>query len=318
MADVDPNVQIESLKARVVQLEAVVDNFPGGLLLLDEDLNVVLCNAQHKQLLEFPEALFAKGQLSLEDIFRFNAERGEYGPGDVDEHVRMRMSRARAGLAHVVERTRPNGTVVEIRGAPLPKGGFVVTYVDVTERRRQEALIAHLAHHDPLTNLPNRLLLVDRLAQALARVRRGEALALHYLDLDSFKPVNDTHGHAIGDALLVEIAKRFRDATREVDTVARIGGDEFVVLQSGVHQASDIETLAQRLLRTISCRHVVGDTQLDIGVSIGIAVAPLDGDDPDELMRKADEALYVCKGRGGKSFQLYSAECARGNLAMAV
>ncbi|MDX2201932.1 MAG: diguanylate cyclase [Hyphomicrobiaceae bacterium] len=311
MRDVDPNCQIEALQARVQQLEAVVHNFPGGLMLLDEELNVVLCNDQQKRLLDYPDFLFARERLSLEDLFRFNAQRGEYGPGDVEEHVRVRLERARTALPHVVERTRPNGTTVEIRGTPLPKGGFVVTYLDVTERRRQQALISHLAHHDPLTNLPNRVLLLDRLGQALARVRRGDVLALHYLDLDRFKPINDTHGHAVGDALLVEIAQRFRDATREVDTVARIGGDEFVVLQSGIREASDVETLARRLLRTIARRHVVRDLRLEIGLSIGIALAPEDGLDPDELLRKADEALYACKGKGGDGFELFGRRSAQ-------
>lgn len=302
MSHPQPVQSIESLQERVCLLEAVINNFPGGLVLLDKDLNVVLCNEQQKKLLQYPQALFANGNPKLEDIFRFNAERGEYGPGDVEAHVKLRMDLAREKRPHVFERTRPNGTVLEIRGAPLEAGGFVTTYLDVTEQRRQQTLIAHLAHHDPLTGLPNRALMLDRLSQALARVRRGDVLALFYLDLDRFKPVNDTYGHAIGDAILVEVAQRFRNATRETDSVARIGGDEFVVLQSGIRLVSDIEVLAKRLVRTLSAGYKVGDLHVEIGVSVGIAIAPIDGYDPDDLLRKADKALYFCKTQGGSDY----------------
>lgn len=297
----------QALLERIKLLESVVDNFPGGLLLLDKDLNVVLCNEQQKALLDYPPELFASGNPSLEDLFRFNAVRGEYGPGDVESHVQWRLDRARERKAHVVERTRPNGTVVEIRGVPLHGGGFVTTYLDVTEQRRQQALIAHLAHHDPLTDLPNRALMLDRLGQALARARRGEALALYYLDLDRFKPVNDRYGHAVGDALLVEIARRFRQATRETDTVARVGGDEFVILQSGVRLIADVETLAQRLVQALSGEYDIGAATVEIGVSVGIALAPIDGLDKDELLSKADLALYRCKSMGGGTFMFYGA-----------
>lgn len=297
----------KSLLDRIKLLESVIDNFPGGLLLLDDNLNVVLCNEQQKALLDYPAELFANGNPSLEDLFRFNAVRGEYGPGDVESHVRWRMDRARERKAHVVERTRPNGTVVEIRGVPLAGGGFVTTYLDVTEQRRQQALIAHLAHHDPLTDLPNRALMLDRLGQALARVRRGESMALYYLDLDRFKPVNDRYGHAVGDALLVEIARRFRQATRETDTVARVGGDEFVVLQSGVRLVADVETLAQRLVDSLRGAYQIEGLAVEIGVSVGIALAPFDGLDKDELLNKADRALYRCKSAGGNSYLFHAA-----------
>lgn len=297
----------QALLERIKLLESVIDNFPGGLLLLDNALNVVLCNEQQKALLDYPPELFANGNPSLEDLFRFNAARGEYGPGDVESLVQWRLDRARERKAHVVERTRPNGTVVEIRGVPLAAGGFVTTYLDVTEQRRQQALITHLAHHDPLTDLPNRALMVDRLGQALARVRRGEAMALYYLDLDRFKPVNDRHGHAIGDALLVEIARRFREATRETDTVARVGGDEFVILQSGVRLIADVETLAQRLVQTLGGAYHINGTTVEIGVSVGIALAPIDGLDKDELLTKADRALYRCKSEGGGTYMFHAA-----------
>jgi diguanylate cyclase (GGDEF)-like protein len=301
-----PSLQsvVETLEERVRLLEAVFSNFPGGISLFDKNMRLVLCNEQQKKLLDYPDSLFEGGHPTLEDIFRFNASRGEYGPGDAEEHVRHRMALARERCAHVFERTRPNGTVLEVRGVPLQGGGFVTTYLDVTEQRRNQALVAHLAHHDALTNLPNRVLFRDRLQQAIARVRRGEVIALHYLDLDRFKPVNDSFGHAVGDALLKSVADRLRATARDTDTVARLGGDEFVIIQVGIKEPAEAAVLARRVVDVMAAPyHIVGHT-ITSGTSIGIAIAPYNGADPEDLLKKADVALYQCKadGRGGYRF----------------
>lgn len=292
------------LEERVRLLEAIVENFPGGISLFDTDLRMVVCNEQQKRMLDYPDHLFAGGCPTLEDIFRFNAERGEYGPGDVEGHVQARLARVRERRPHAFERTRPNGTIVEIRGVPIRGGGFVTTYLDVTEHRRAQATIAHMAHHDSLTGLPNRTLLLDRLDQAIARAKRGEKAALHYLDLDRFKPVNDTYGHAVGDLLLKSASARLLSSIRETDTAARLGGDEFVVLQVGIGSNTDAAILARRLIASVSAPYDIADTPIEIGTSIGIALAPLDGGTADELLLRADQALYRCKtfGRGRFGF----------------
>jgi len=295
---------IQRLEERIRLLEAVIDNFPGGLLLFDKDLRLVLCNDQQRRLLEYPDSLFASGNPHIEQIFRCNAERGEYGAGNVEELVRARMELVRKRVVHVFERTRPNGTIVEIRGVPLADGGFVTTYLDVTEQRRNQALIAHMAYHDPLTDLPNRSLLLDRLGQALARVKRGEMIALLYIDLNDFKLVNDHHGHATGDALLKEVAARLKHSARETDTIARLGGDEFVILQVAIGDASDAAIMAKRIVASFARPVDVAGSSLKIGASIGIAVAPQDGEVADELMRHADNALYRSKFMGG-GFRFY-------------
>ena len=283
---------------RIDLLTAVIDNFPGGLSLFDRDLKMVLCNRQQKEMLEYPDSLFAKGTPTLEDMFRFNANRGEYGPGDPEEQVRQRMDLVRQKRPHVFERTRPNGTILEIRGAPLAGGGFVTTYLDVTEQRRNQALVAHMAHHDPLTDLPNRTLFQDRMHMALAQVKRGQALvALHYLDLDRFKPVNDSLGHAIGDEVLKAVAGRMRGLIRETDTLARIGGDEFSVIQMGIGGRADVKIFAERLSDSLAEPFTVLGHTIEIGISNGIALAPDDGVESDSLMRLADKALYACKAR---------------------
>jgi diguanylate cyclase (GGDEF)-like protein len=297
---------IELLSQRIGLLEAVVNNFPGGLLLFDHDLTLVLCNDRQRQLLEYPDELFAHGNPTLEQIFRFNAERGEYGPGRTEDHVKMRMELVARREPHVFERTRPNGTILEIRGMPLSDGGFVTTYVDVSEQRRAQALIQHLAHHDQLTGLANRALLMDRLHMALAQVKRGRRMALHYIDLDKFKPINDRHGHAAGDQVLKRAAAAMQRSVRETDTVARIGGDEFVIIQTDIETTADAGKVARRVLDAVSEPHFAEGADLSVGASIGIAQAPWDGDATDELLRKADLALYRSKEAGGSRINFYS------------
>ena len=290
------------IKDRIRLLEALVENFPGGVCMFDRQLRMVVCNDRLKAMLDYPDELFDEGAPTVEDLFRYNARRGEYGPGDVEEQVRKRLTLVNERRAHEYERVRPNGAVLLVRGIPIEGGGFVTTYLDVTERHRAEARIAHLAHHDPLTDLANRLLLQDRLGHALAHVKRGARLALHYLDLDGFKQVNDRLGHAVGDSLLKAVAERLRAGTREVDTVARIGGDEFVLIQSGLRERPDAEVLAGRLVAAMERAFDVEDHRVSIGATIGIALAPEHGATADELMANADQALYEAKAAGRGRF----------------
>lgn len=298
---------IGRLKERIRLLEAVIENFPGGISLFDDDLHMVLCNERQKRMLEYSDELMAGGYPTLEQLFRFNARRGEYGAGDVEMHVQRRMELARRREPHCYDRTRPNGTVMEVRGVPLPGGGFVTTYLDVTEQRRNQQLVAHMAQHDPLTDLPNRMLFHDRLKTALAQVKRGGMMAVHYLDLDNFKPVNDSFGHQAGDDLLVGVASRIRRTVREHDTIARLGGDEFAVLQTSIRKPGDAAILAGRLLKTLTDPFPVSGRDIKVGLSIGIAVAPDDGLTSDDLLIKADSALYHSKSHGRGCFNFFQA-----------
>ncbi len=296
---------VTAQRQRARDISVLIDNFPGGVAMFDKHLNLVVCNSRLKELLEYPEDLFAGGNPGIEDLFRFNAARGEYGPGEVDKLVARRMALVSQQCAHAFERSRPDGTLLEVRGIPLDGGGFVTTYVDVTEQRRAQARIAHLAHHDALTDLPNRILLQDRLGQELATAqRRGGRTALHYVDLDRFKPVNDTYGHAVGDGLLKAVAGRLRSCIRDIDLAARIGGDEFIVVQTGLHGRDDAASLAARIVDRLAQRFSIGDHHLEIGASIGIAVAPEHGGDPDKLFTMADRALYEAKTAGRGRFAL--------------
>ena len=298
--------KIIDLQRRVQLLEAVIDNFPGGLLLFDHANKLVLCNDQQRKLLGYPDELFANGRLTLKEIFEFNAQRGEYGAGDIEHIVQARMDLVEKRMPHNYERMRPNGTILEIRGVPLPEGGFVTSYLDVTEQRKNQKLIAHLAHHDQLTGLPNRLLFEDRLKLALAGISRGHAIALLYIDLNKFKPINDTFGHEVGDIVLKKVASVMQGTVRATDTVARVGGDEFVIIQTDFDTPKTGKSLASKLSRAISQIKFVEDLEIQITTSIGVACSPWDGEVASELMRKADMAMYRGKKLGGNQVNFYS------------
>jgi diguanylate cyclase (GGDEF)-like protein len=184
-------------------------------------------------------------------------------------------------------------------------GGWVATHEDITEQREKESQIAHMAHHDALTDLPNRALLRDDLEAALARVPRGEQLAVLYIDLDHFKSINDTLGHSVGDELLKAVAGRLRGCVRETDTIARLGGDEFAIIQTAIDGPLDAEELARHLGEVIREPFDVDGHRVLADASIGISIAPNDGTDPDQLFRQADMALYGAKGDGRGTFRFF-------------
>ena len=205
---------------------------------------------------------------------------------------------------------KANGSEIEVltyaRRLPFThKHTVLVAVVDVTERKQAEARIAFMAHHDALTDLPNRLLFNERLVELLGGVRRnGENLAVHCLDLDHFKGVNDTLGHPIGDELLKSVAQRLGKCLRDTDMVARLGGDEFAIVQFPLRSPHEASVLANTLIEVVSKPYEVHGHEFVVGASIGIALAPADGDQADVLLRNADMALYRAKaeGRGAAHF----------------
>ncbi len=178
---------------------------------------------------------------------------------------------------------------------------------DITDRKRAEERIARLAHYDSITDLPNRILFREQLEQALARVNRGERIAVLYLDLDQFKNVNDTLGHPVGDELLKAVAARLRGCLRENDAIGRLGGDEFAIVQSCVSEPHDVSTLANRIHEAIRVPYEVGSHRLVADTSIGIALAPDDGTDPDQLLKNADLAMYSAKANGRSTYRFFEA-----------
>ncbi len=174
---------------------------------------------------------------------------------------------------------------------------------DITERKREEERIRRLAHYDAVTALPNRYLLNERLERALARARRGRSnVALMFLDLDRFKPVNDTLGHEAGDALLKDVAARLSECVRITDTVARLGGDEFVVVLEGLEEEGGAGLVARKILETLHEPFLIGDRTFVIGASMGISLFPADAERADELIARADAAMYRAKAGGRNAF----------------
>jgi diguanylate cyclase (GGDEF)-like protein/PAS domain S-box-containing protein len=184
------------------------------------------------------------------------------------------------------------------------RAAALVAAIDITERKRAETRIAHMAHHDALTSLPNRILMRLRM-EAMLAARNGGQMAVMCLDLDNFKSVNDTLGHPLGDLLLQQVARRLQAELRAGDTVARLGGDEFAVLQADTESADAASELAQRLLCVVSEPYEIDGHTVAVGASIGIALAPNDGSDPDRLLKQADMALYRAKGDGKGAFRFF-------------
>ncbi|MGE4482665.1 EAL domain-containing response regulator [Acidocella sp.] len=184
----------------------------------------------------------------------------------------------------------------------------LTTSVDITERRNAEKRLEHMASHDPLTGLPNRALLRDRIQREFARGRRGDQLfALHFIDLDRFKAINDSQGHARGDKLLRNIADMLNEEVDEEDTVARVGGDEFAILQSNITGPDDASRLAGTIIGRLNDGGLCADA-LNVGASIGITMAPQDAQDAEELMKTSDQAMYAAKLAGGNMWRFFAAE----------
>ncbi|EAT16409.1 sensor domain-containing diguanylate cyclase [Desulfuromonas acetoxidans] len=190
-----------------------------------------------------------------------------------------------------------NGTPHMIRGI----------FRDISQRREQDEHILQMAYHDMLTNLPNRFLLNDRLSQAISQARRyHQKAALVYVDLDSFKRINDHHGHTVGDILLQKTARRMQDCLRENDTVSRIGGDEFLLILTGIKDRGDIPQIVDKVRIALAAPYIVNSLRINSSASMGTAIYPLDGVDPEALLNQADQAMYMAKKQGGNAHCFYT------------
>jgi diguanylate cyclase (GGDEF)-like protein len=294
----------EQLQTQNMHLDAALNNMVQGLAMYDADYRLVLCNERFADIYGLaPEHL--KIGTPLREIVEHRVGDGLYSEKSPQEIVDALVRRRQDGDFEQFQNELSDGRCIAVTVQPMPDGGTVTTHQDITEQRRSEARIAHMALHDALTGLPNRMLLNERLGQALARVKRGELVAAHLIDLDHFKNVNDTLGHPAGDKLLKMATERLRGVARGGDTVARMGGDEFAIVQTAIEHPSDATALALRLIEIVSEPYDVDGQQVVIGTSVGIAVGPADGLSPDELMRNADLALYRAKGDGRGTFRFF-------------
>jgi diguanylate cyclase (GGDEF)-like protein len=287
-------------------LETTLEHMNQGLMMVDASGIVAICNRRAIEILELPPAMMADHP-PLDDVIELQKQRGEFAGWSEYRLDRAAMFNDRS----VYERRRPNGTVIEVLTAPLPGGGMVRTYADITARSVAEEMLGVAASHDQLTGLINRHAFNSRHDAALAAARRGGSeLAVLCLDLDRFKAVNDTLGHDAGDQLLIMVAKRMSETARSTDMVARLGGDEFAIVLPGTNLTA-AEQISQRLLDSIRLPYVIGTETVRIGVSIGIATFPSDGSTAEELLRNADAALYKAKAAGRDAWVAYASKDGR-------
>jgi|EndMetStandDraft_7_1072992.scaffolds.fasta_scaffold08037_2 diguanylate cyclase (GGDEF)-like protein len=284
-----------------VVLDTALENMSQGLCMFDADGKIMLFNERYAAMFRRTDIALA-GRL-LVDVLREEQAKGQW-QGDANEFFARLVVDAREGrtTSQIVNRF---GRSIRVVNQPMQGGGWVATFEDITEWLEAQAKISHMARHDALTGLPNRVLFHEQLEQGLRRAGSGDQLAVLCLDLDHFKDINDSLGHPIGDALLKEVGRRLRATVGESDTVARLGGDEFSVVQIGRSEEAAARSLAGRLVEAISAPYEIDGHQIVIGVSIGISLSPQDGSDPDELLKNADLALYRAKADGRGTYRFF-------------
>ena len=291
--------------------EIALNNMGRGLSMFDSKQRLIVCNKRYREIFSLPEALTKPGT-AFADIVSYHVkkETGRDGPEEIDSQRRWiasHVAEMAQGRSFSSTRQLKDGRTILVSNQPLADGGWVDLQEDITEKCEAEGKISWLARHDTLTELANRFHFREQLSQTFDDLKSGESFALHWIDLDRFKEVNDTLGHPVGDALLKSVAKRLRGVLRGPDIVARLGGDEFAIIQRGAASEEQAARLASRIIRTVSQPHQVLGHTVDVGASIGIALAPKDAANADELIQKADLALYEAKASGRGSYCVYRA-----------
>lgn len=282
-------------------LELLLNTMVQGVICYGTDLKVIKCNHRYAEFMRIPDELTKPGT-SIEDIFERSLAEGIFGTAEArDQALDMVRIHARSGDFEPVtlEHETAPGLFIEIHTMPFPGGGVVSTVTDISARKIAEHHIRHKALHDPLTGLANRELFKDRIEAAIARSKRiGHYAALAMIDLDKFKPVNDTYGHPAGDAVLKTIANLLRGLVREVDTVARLGGDEFAIVFDGLPTLKDVSIPIDRIFQRLQSPIRIQDFDIEVGISMGVAFFPIDAESADMLADMADRALYEAKASG--------------------
>ncbi|MGH6726136.1 MAG: putative bifunctional diguanylate cyclase/phosphodiesterase, partial [Pseudolabrys sp.] len=277
-----------------------------GVLLFDSDAQLLVCNNRYIAMYGLPPEACRPGH-TLRDLLKFRVTVGTFSD-DLEDYATRIVESVREGKSFTNTVKMNDGRIILISNRPTSDGGWLALHEDITERQRADEQIAHMARHDALTDLPNRVMLRERLQHELKRVKRGECLAVLCLDLDQFKSVNDTLGHPIGDELLKLVADRLRGCTREPDTIARLGGDEFAIIMTQMKEPTDAANLSRRIRASIVRPYQVDGHQIITDISIGISIAPIDGVEPDQLLKNADMALYGAKGDGRGMYRFFEQE----------
>jgi diguanylate cyclase (GGDEF)-like protein len=292
-------------------LEIALNNMTLGLSMFDGSRRLVVCNRVYKHLYDMPETLARPGVAFSEIVghratlvVSVDGHEGK-GSGSLAQALSELIEKGTEGRSR--QRLR-NGRTVEVSTKPLPWGGWVALHEDVTERLLAAERITRLARQDALTGVANRRHFQEALEEAIAGLSADAAFALLVIDLDHFKDVNDTLGHPVGDALLTIVGHRLTKLACRRDMVARLGGDEFAIIQRGVTDRGDAESLAGRVVETLREPFLAHGKRVDIGGTVGIALVPQDGRTAEDVMRKADIALYGAKARGRGTWRFFDPE----------
>jgi diguanylate cyclase (GGDEF)-like protein/PAS domain S-box-containing protein len=287
------------LEEQVARFDAALSNMSQGLCMFDKDSRLLVCNDRFAKIYGLPPELAVPGT-PFREIVEHRTRIGVYSGNSPEDYIKERLASVRERTASKRVHELNDGKIISIAFQPLEHGGWVATIDDITELQRAQAELAHVANHDSLTGLPNRSLFRDKLAEMQDHLERGEQFALLCLDLDRFKGINEALGHHIGDKLLKLTAERLKSATRKSDIIARLDGDEFAVLQKGRSDPAKMASLARRICETMAQPFKIEDHEIVVGASVGIALAPADGQTPEDLLRNADLALDRAKtdGRG--------------------
>jgi diguanylate cyclase (GGDEF)-like protein len=292
------------LKIDKKRLDVAVNNMSHGLTMFDPAGRLELCNHRYLEIYELSGEIVKPGVTFDEITQHFRESGGDEEPlaqycDFAEKHKDQKGS---------IEVTFNDGKSVLITRQVIPEGGWVTTHEDITHRKKAQERIAYLAHYDDLTGLPNRTSFRDHLNAAFADLKRDRPLALFYIDVDEFKTVNDTLGHPIGDQLLKVIADRLKSCLRNGDYIARLGGDEFAIVLHDHMSVHQIANFARMVHATVRDTYDCDGHSISADVSVGIAVAPQHGTNPDQLISHADMALYAAKSEGRRTFRFFEQE----------
>jgi diguanylate cyclase (GGDEF)-like protein len=288
------------------RFDTALNNMPHGLCMFDSDRNIVVANQRLSEQLGLPQDIDLM-RLSPRELINQAVGAGLLTARDADRLAQDLEERIASGNEGVFLADLQDDRVLEFTAQPMEPGGLVLLVEDVTARTRAEAKINHMARFDALTGLPNRAILRNHMEALLADRSRGPC-AIHFIDLDQFKQVNDTLGHSRGDMLLQAVSDRLRTTVRQSDVIARFGGDEFVILQTPIGGAAEASSLAERILQVVGAAYDIDGNQVAVSASIGITFAPHDGTDADKLLRNADLALYRAKSESRDTWRFFKPE----------
>ncbi len=296
----------QALEKQKLQLDAAINNMPQGLVMLDATERLILCNDRYIEMYGLSRGLVKRG-CTLSELLEHRGAAGG-SPKELKQYRAELLGQLATvkGTTRIVETT--DDREISISNQPMPDGGWVITHDDITEQRKAEAKLSHMAMHDALTGLPNRTSIRERIEDCFRDVGHGERIAVLFLDLDRFKNVNDSLGHAHGDELLRQAGDRLRGCLQKGDTVARLGDDEFVVLQRRADKPTDSSKLASRLIDSINAPFDLSGHQAIVGTSIGIALAHVDAYGADQLLKNANMALHRAKQDGGNTYRFFEPE----------